>query len=177
MAVLTRGWFRGSTFGPCKEWQHTISTSSGRYFSKAAISGALQEVCPPTMAPCLVASRRLAAKKQAWRCFRTRSVLCDNFVYRSRLNVVNNVIACSGHEMSIWKYLHSFLWTPQHNVRTIYIQRCLLCLQIPHVKLRTCLPYHMHSPWGRWISLHYEDWVTWETSVSLSSSKYMRRSW
>lgn len=33
-----------------------ISTSSGRCLSKAASSGALQDVWPPTMAPTLVAS-------------------------------------------------------------------------------------------------------------------------
>ena len=44
MFRLTKGWPPGSTFGPWREWQETISTSSGRCFSKAAISGALQEV-------------------------------------------------------------------------------------------------------------------------------------
>lgn len=33
-----------------------IWTSSGKYFSNAAISTSLQEVWPPTMAPCLVAA-------------------------------------------------------------------------------------------------------------------------
>ena len=32
-----------------------MSMSEGRCFSKAAISGALQEVWPPTIAPCFVA--------------------------------------------------------------------------------------------------------------------------
>lgn len=51
----TSGCPLGSTLGPCKLWQLTISTSSGRCFSKAAISGALHDVCPPTIAPNLVA--------------------------------------------------------------------------------------------------------------------------
>ena len=46
----------GSTFGPCREWQETMSTSAGKCFSKAAISGALHEVWPPTIAPCFVAA-------------------------------------------------------------------------------------------------------------------------
>lgn len=41
--------------GPCSEWQETICTSSGRYFSNAAFSGAFTEVCPPTIAPTFVA--------------------------------------------------------------------------------------------------------------------------
>ena len=53
--LQTSGWPRGSTFGPWREWHEMICTSSGRCFSKAAISGALQEVWPPTIAPCLVA--------------------------------------------------------------------------------------------------------------------------
>jgi hypothetical protein len=51
----TKGCPFGSTFGPCKEWHDTISTSSGRNLSNAATSGALQEVWPPTIAPSLVA--------------------------------------------------------------------------------------------------------------------------
>lgn len=44
--------------GPCNEWQETICTSSGRYFSKASFSGALTEVCPATIAPTLVAGHQ-----------------------------------------------------------------------------------------------------------------------
>lgn len=54
--MMTRGWPLGSTLGPWREWQETMSMSAGRYFSKAAISGALVEVWPPTMAPSLVAA-------------------------------------------------------------------------------------------------------------------------
>jgi hypothetical protein len=61
MKLLTNGWPRGSTLGPWREWHETMSTSSGRCFSKAAISGALQEVCPPTIAPCLVAVKNPSA--------------------------------------------------------------------------------------------------------------------
>lgn len=53
---LTKGWPRGSTLGPCKEWQDTMSTSLGRCSSKALISGSLHDVWPPTMAPSLVAT-------------------------------------------------------------------------------------------------------------------------
>lgn len=52
---LTSGWPLGSTLGPCREWQGTMSTSGGRCASNAAISGALHEVCPPTMAFIFVA--------------------------------------------------------------------------------------------------------------------------
>lgn len=54
-AIHTSGWPRGETVGPCSEWQETICTSSGRYFSNAAFSGAFTEVCPPTIAPTFVA--------------------------------------------------------------------------------------------------------------------------
>lgn len=56
--TLTRGCPRGETVGPCKEWQETICTSLGKYFSKAARSGALTEVCPATMAPSLLATKQ-----------------------------------------------------------------------------------------------------------------------
>jgi hypothetical protein len=41
--------------GPCREWQETMWTSGGRYFSKAVFSGALTEVWPATIAPTFVA--------------------------------------------------------------------------------------------------------------------------
>lgn len=53
--MRARGWPLGSTFGPCREWHDTIWTSGGRFFSNAAISGALHDVWPPTIAPCFVA--------------------------------------------------------------------------------------------------------------------------
>jgi hypothetical protein len=53
--ILTSGWPLGSTLGPWREWHETMSTSAGRCFSNAAISGALQDVWPPTIAPCFVA--------------------------------------------------------------------------------------------------------------------------
>ena len=55
---LTSGCPLESTSGPCSEWHEIIRTSSGRYFSNAAISGALHDVCPPTMAPSLVAAQK-----------------------------------------------------------------------------------------------------------------------
>ena len=53
----TRGWPNGETVGPCREWHDTMWTSSGRYFSNAAFSGALTDVWPETIAPTLVAAR------------------------------------------------------------------------------------------------------------------------
>jgi len=66
----------GETLGPCREWQQIMSMSDGRCFSKAAISGALQEVWPPTMAPCFVAVvvacvralRRIGVEFEALKC-------------------------------------------------------------------------------------------------------------
>src|SRR5690606_22320738 len=55
--ILTRGWPRGSTLGPWREWQEMISASGGSQRSKALISGSLQEVWPPTIAPTLVAAQ------------------------------------------------------------------------------------------------------------------------
>lgn len=51
----TNGCPLGFTFGPCSEWHDTISTSGGKCLSNAASSGALHDVCPPTIAPTLVA--------------------------------------------------------------------------------------------------------------------------
>ena len=56
LGLLTNGCPLGSMLGPCKLWQLTISTSCGRCFSNAAISGALHDVCPPTIAPSFVAT-------------------------------------------------------------------------------------------------------------------------
>lgn len=53
--IMTNGWPLGLTDGPWREWIDIISTSSGKCLSKAASSGALHEVCPPTMAPTFVA--------------------------------------------------------------------------------------------------------------------------
>lgn len=53
--MRTRGCPAGFTFGPCSEWHDTTSTSGGKCLSNASSSGALQEVCPPTIAPTLVA--------------------------------------------------------------------------------------------------------------------------
>jgi len=53
--------------------------SEGRCFSKAAISGALQEVWPPTMAPCFVAVvervRALKIRKEEVRRIEGRDVM------------------------------------------------------------------------------------------------------
>jgi hypothetical protein len=53
--MRTRGWPAVLTPGPWREWHETMSTSDGRCSSKAAISGALQEVWPPTIALSFVA--------------------------------------------------------------------------------------------------------------------------
>ena len=59
----TSGWPFVGTVGPCNEWQETICTSSGKYFSKASHSGALTDVWPETMAPTLVADDDLDLKR------------------------------------------------------------------------------------------------------------------
>lgn len=58
--IMMRGCPVGLTPGPCSEWIGIIETSSGRWASKAAISGALHDVWPPTIAPTLVATGTLA---------------------------------------------------------------------------------------------------------------------
>jgi hypothetical protein len=55
MGVLTSGWPRGDTVGPCREWHDTMWTSWGRCLSKASFSGALTDVWPATIAPTFVA--------------------------------------------------------------------------------------------------------------------------
>ena len=59
----TSGWPFVGTVGPCNEWQETICTSSGRYFSNASRSGALTDVWPATMAPTLVADDDLDVRR------------------------------------------------------------------------------------------------------------------
>jgi hypothetical protein len=49
--------------------------------------------------------------------FHTWSILRSNFVNRSSFHIVDDIVTGSGDEMSIWEYLDSFLWTPQHMVQ------------------------------------------------------------
>ena len=82
--MLTRGWPRGETVGPCSEWQDTICTSSGKYFSNAAFSGAFTEVCPPTIAPTFVAvrgERKEGCSLKRVICQDGASDLNDSYVY------------------------------------------------------------------------------------------------
>ena len=141
--VLTSGWPRGSTLGPWSEWQDTISTSAGRYFSKAAISGALQEVCPPTMAPCLVATQ--GVRRWHWRDHinHTRTVFSNNLANWGSFDIVDGVITCSGNEMAIGKNCNLFLCTSQHKLhdKNYLNTGHLLYLQTLHTKLHTCPPY------------------------------------
>ena len=105
--MITKGWPLGSTLGPCSEWHDMISTSDGRCFSKAAISGALQDVWPPTMAPCLVAKavRHLQREQST----RTRSILGNNVIYGFRFYAVYYVVARPWNQMTIWIYEYIFL--------------------------------------------------------------------
>jgi hypothetical protein len=77
-------------------------TSAGRYFSKAARSGALTEVWPETMAPILVAVRKgrfnavIAATK-----ILTRTILLHDIVEVFSLHRVDDEVALSRDEVSI----------------------------------------------------------------------------
>lgn len=124
-----------------------ISTSSGRCFSKAAISGALQEVWPPTMAPCFVAMESFVSTSlhiAEVRSQHTRTILGSNLVNRSSLHVVDDIITGSRDEMSIWEYLDSFLWISQPWCRiTMYKGIYLLFLQTPRTNSGISLLYRM----------------------------------
>lgn len=86
-----------------------MSTSSGRCFSNAAISGALQEVCPPTMAPCLVASTRSAGCHADFQLAHTRSIHGNHPVNGSSFDVVDYIVTCSSNEMAIGEYLDQLI--------------------------------------------------------------------
>jgi len=51
----TNGWPMGEMVGPCRLWHEMMWMSVGRYFSKAAFSGAFTEVWPATIVDSLVA--------------------------------------------------------------------------------------------------------------------------
>lgn len=110
----TNGWPLGSTLGPWSEWQDTISTSSGRCFSKAAISGALQEVCPPTIAPSFVAVNGwelLVSSLRLWPTLHrplTRSIGSDNSIYKFRLDTVDDIVTQPRDKMAVDKYSDIF---------------------------------------------------------------------
>ncbi len=71
----------------------------------------------------------------------TWSILRSNEVNRSGFHIVDDVIAGSGDEMSIWEYLYSFLWTSQHMVRNYLNARNLPFPQIPRKDSGISLPY------------------------------------
>lgn len=91
-----------------------ISTSSGRCFSKAAISGALQEVCPPTMAPSFVAVERIdivlvsfwVNSPQKGPNSLTRSIGSDNSIYQLCLNAVDNIVAQPRDKVAVGEYFN-----------------------------------------------------------------------
>lgn len=89
-----------------------MSTSAGRCFSKAAISGALQLVWPPTMARVLVAvaSLRSAVMYKNGPTL-TSTVLSDDGFYVLSLDIVHNPITAAGNKMTIRKYRNVFLIT------------------------------------------------------------------
>jgi hypothetical protein len=109
--MRTRGWPRGSMLGPWREWQETMSTSSGRCFSKAAISGALHDVWPPTIAPCLVAGQKLVMSQNwLWSRGHTWPIHCNYLVNRGCFHIVDDIITCSGYEVTIGEYFYLLLW-------------------------------------------------------------------
>jgi hypothetical protein len=132
-----------------------MSTSSGRCFSNAAISGALQDVWPPTIALCFVAITALVpvtGEEVFDRSLRTRSVLSNHFVNGCGLNIVDYIVACPGYEMAIREYLDIFLWISQHlMVRDMLCTRCLLYLCIPLASSRISLLYRKRGLYNRCI--------------------------
>lgn len=89
--IRTSGWPFVATVGPCSEWQETICTSSGRYRSNAARSGALTDVWPPTIAPTLVADDHLDPNDDAAERL-TKPILFDHVVDVLRLDGIHDKI-------------------------------------------------------------------------------------
>jgi hypothetical protein len=105
----TRGWPLGLTPGPWREWHGTISTSSGKCFSNAAISGALHEVWPPTIAPSFVAAQiRYLGVIEPFR-RHTRAIFSDDAVDVFGFNTIDDVVTATRDEMAIRIDLDSFL--------------------------------------------------------------------
>jgi hypothetical protein len=98
--TLTNGCPFGFTPGPCNEWHGIISTSVGKCFSNAAISGALHEVCPPTMAPSFVAELVSEASTQSIM-RQTRPIFSHYTINILRLNAVDDVVATSRNKVAI----------------------------------------------------------------------------
>lgn len=126
---MTSGWPLGSTCGPWREWQDMMSTSAGSQRSKAAISGSLHDVWPPTMAPTLVAvsehqgsglasfskayeneMKRKKKRCKAWESPHTLAVHLHHGVYCRGFDVVQDVIACSGYEGAVTANLYVVLY-------------------------------------------------------------------
>jgi len=81
-------------------------TSAGRYFSKAAFSGAFAEVWPATIVDSLVAG----GVKAVWRVIkegdetRTWAVLRHDTINKLCLDTVDNEIGRAGDCMAVWKH-------------------------------------------------------------------------
>lgn len=86
-----------------------ISTSGGRCFLKATISGVLEDVWPPTMAPTFVATEKLGYYRSLPRWVTlTRSVCCHNLVDMLCFHTVDDVVAFSGDKMAVRKDVDVF---------------------------------------------------------------------
>jgi hypothetical protein len=90
-----------------------MSTSDGRCFSKASISGALHEVWPPTMAPILVAgivsrAGHIPAEHQGEH---TWTIFSDDTVNVLGFNTVNDVVTGSRYEMAVGEHVNTLLST------------------------------------------------------------------
>jgi hypothetical protein len=97
-----------------------MSTSEGRCFSKAAISGALQDVCPPTIALNFVAAI-VRSSKDHRHGEPTRTIFCHNSVDILGFNAVDDIVTAPRNKMAIWKDRDILLHTSSAKLRrTMY---------------------------------------------------------
>lgn len=99
-------------------------TSFGRYLSKACISGALQEVWPPTIAPTLVAAHLLVQRSVGIREDHTRAESLHDRINVLCLNTVNDEVAAAGHKMASLHNLNVGLAQSQYAFIYRNIQKC-----------------------------------------------------
>lgn len=76
---------------------------------------------------------------------RTWPILFNDFINRGGLYIVDDVVTCSGDEMTIGIDFDLFLWTSQHLLRRMLCTaRYLLGLQIPHEDPHISPPCRRH---------------------------------
>lgn len=106
--IPTRGCPAVETVGPCSEWQETMCTSAGRYFSKAAFSGAFTDVWPATIAPTFVAVDNEPQGQCGYSKLRTWTILRDNAIDVLCFNRVDDVVGDARDKMAVLQHMDAW---------------------------------------------------------------------